>query len=126
MLGVSIIAAGYPLAMCAFQYVDLAAGHQPMQTERFVLVYNGEIYNHPELRSELIGLGHQFHTHCDTEVVLAAFDEWGTGCSVDLMVNLPLFCGTVWNNGSFSAAIGTRSGHSISWSIGVRGFSPPR
>ena len=42
-------------------------------------VFNGEIYNHSELRNQLIGLGHQFTTACDTEVVLRAFIEWDTG-----------------------------------------------
>lgn len=44
------------------------------------LVFNGEIYNHSELREQLIGLGHQFTSSCDTEVVLRAFMEWDTGC----------------------------------------------
>jgi asparagine synthase (glutamine-hydrolysing) len=47
---------------------------------RFWIIYNGEIYNYVELRTELQGLGHQFHSQCDTEVILAAFSQWGTGC----------------------------------------------
>jgi asparagine synthase (glutamine-hydrolysing) len=43
---------------------------------RTVVAFNGEIYNHAELRQELIGLGHRFHTQCDTEVLLHAFLEW--------------------------------------------------
>ena len=43
-----------------------------------LLAYNGEIFNHPELRAELETLGHRFATHCDTEVVLEAYREWGT------------------------------------------------
>jgi asparagine synthase (glutamine-hydrolysing) len=50
------------------------------ENSRFVLAYNGEIYNHGELRSELQGRGFQFRTQCDTEVVLAAFEAWGTDC----------------------------------------------
>lgn len=59
-----------------------AAGHQPMcdPTQRYWLVYNGEIYNHLELRSHLETLGHQFFTHCDTEVLLAAYIQWGEDC----------------------------------------------
>ena len=52
--------------------VDLGGGHQPMFTEdgRFVVVYNGEIYNYPELRRELEAQGAHFRTHSDTEVIL--------------------------------------------------------
>lgn len=58
--------------------IDLQGGDQPMQTEDgdLVLVFNGEIYNHAELRVQLEGLGHRFHSHCDTEVVLRAFAQW--------------------------------------------------
>jgi len=46
---------------------------------RFVLTYNGEIYNHPALRAELESLGHRYRTHCDTESILLGFQQWGTG-----------------------------------------------
>src|SRR4051794_16566886 len=56
-----------------------AAGHQPMLSPdgRFVLTFNGEIYNYRELRRELSGRNHHFQTDTDTEVLLAAFAEWG-------------------------------------------------
>jgi asparagine synthase (glutamine-hydrolysing) len=56
-----------------------AAGHQPMQYAdgRYSLTFNGEIYNYRELRSELEKLNHRFRTDCDTEVLLAAYAEWG-------------------------------------------------
>ena len=58
--------------------VDLAHGAQPMAGESGnVIAYNGEVYNHPEIRAELSG--ENFHTHCDTEVVLRALEKWGTG-----------------------------------------------
>jgi len=60
--------------------IDLSsAGHQPMMTEdgRFVLSYNGEVYNFRELRAELQALGQQFHSRTDTEVVLKALAVWG-------------------------------------------------
>ena len=61
--------------------VDLsAAGHQPMTDGRRWVVCNGEIYNHLELRPELERIGYTFISWCDTEVVLHAFDAWGTDC----------------------------------------------
>ncbi|NKC11467.1 MAG: hypothetical protein GKR94_04445 [Gammaproteobacteria bacterium] len=60
--------------------IDLsAAANQPFQSadRRYVLSFNGEIYNYVELRSELRDLGHDFRTDSDTEVMLAAFIEWG-------------------------------------------------
>src|SRR3712207_1599426 len=63
--------------------LDLSpAGHQPMAGpgERLWLTFNGEIYNYVELRAELAGLGHRFASGTDTEVLLAAYAEWGEGC----------------------------------------------
>jgi asparagine synthase (glutamine-hydrolysing) len=61
--------------------IDLSpAGHQPMVSpeNRYVLTYNGEIYNFRELRAELASKGYQFRTQTDSEVVLHALSEWGT------------------------------------------------
>jgi len=62
--------------------IDLADGQQPMASAdgRYVLVYNGEVYNYRVLRSELTALGHKFRTESDSEVVLEAFSAWGTAC----------------------------------------------
>ena len=62
--------------------LDLSeAGKQPMcYRGRLWLTYNGEIYNYVELRQQLERLGHRFRSHSDTEVVLAAYDEWGPDC----------------------------------------------
>jgi asparagine synthase (glutamine-hydrolysing) len=63
--------------------LDLSpAGHQPMASAdgSAWLVFNGEVYNYLELRAELARLGHQFRTGTDTEVILAAYREWGTEC----------------------------------------------
>ena len=63
--------------------IDLsAAGHQPRESSsgRYVISYNGEVYNFNELRLELEAKGYQFNSRTDTEVVLNAFCEWGTKC----------------------------------------------
>jgi asparagine synthase (glutamine-hydrolysing) len=76
--------------------IDLVSGEQPMRSEDgdVVLVYNGEVYNHAELRTELQALGHRFFTNSDTEVVLHAFLEWDTECFRRLrgMFGLALWC----------------------------------
>ncbi|MEM9526113.1 MAG: asparagine synthase (glutamine-hydrolyzing) [Bacteroidota bacterium] len=57
-----------------------SAGRQPMSRVSLRVVFNGAIYNFPELKEELTRLGHQFKTETDTEVILAAYQEWGTDC----------------------------------------------
>ena len=61
--------------------IDLATGHQPMSSSNGAvwLVFNGEVYNYRELRSELVGLGHAFRTQSDTEVILQGYLRWGDG-----------------------------------------------
>jgi asparagine synthase (glutamine-hydrolysing) len=69
------------LSHCRLKVIDLSdAGHQPMASpsERFTIVFNGEIYNHRELKAELDRLGPQhWRGHSDTEILVAAFDHWG-------------------------------------------------
>lgn len=62
--------------------VDLSdAGHQPMSYRgRYWITYNGEVYNYLELRTELTNLGHVFLSKSDTEVILAAYAQWGPRC----------------------------------------------
>jgi asparagine synthase (glutamine-hydrolysing) len=66
--------------------VDIAGGHQPMPNEdrRLWLVYNGEIFNHQDLRPDLIRRGHNFATQSDTEVILHLYEEQGPDCAKTL------------------------------------------
>src|SRR3954447_10253949 len=78
--------------------IDLAGGDQPILSDDrdVAIVFNGEIYNHLEVRAELEGLGHRFRSHCDTETVLRAFEQWDTKCFARL-------------RGMFAAALWTES-----------------
>ena len=72
--------AGIALGFRRLAILDLTpTGHQPMESAsgRFVIVFNGEIYNHAALRRELAGSGHQFRGRSDTEVLLEAIEAWG-------------------------------------------------
>ena len=75
-------AANVSMGAVRLKIIDLEGGDQPIQTAdgEFIVVFNGEIYNHVELRRELEGLGHHFDSHCDTEVALRAFAQWDLEC----------------------------------------------
>lgn len=62
--------------------IDIATGQQPLFNEdgSVVVVFNGEIYNYPQLMTELKGLGHVFQTQSDTEVIVHAWEAWGADC----------------------------------------------
>ena len=79
--------------------IDPVGGKQPMELsmagERYVLVYNGELYNTQEIRRELLRRGHSFRGHSDTEVVLHAYAEFGEAC-------------VEWFNGIFAFAVWER------------------
>jgi asparagine synthase (glutamine-hydrolysing) len=76
--------------------IDLSSGQQPMHSQdgNVVLTYNGEVYNFPELRQELEVLGYSFRTHCDTEVILYAWQAWGEAC-VDRLRGM--FAFAIWD-----------------------------
>jgi len=74
---------GIGLGNSRLSIIDLSpAGHQPMANEdgSLLIVFNGELYNFPELVPLLEARGHRFHSHSDTEVIVHAFEEWGTDC----------------------------------------------
>jgi asparagine synthase (glutamine-hydrolysing) len=74
-------AEGVCLGHVRLAIIDLSdAGRQPFTRDGLQLVHNGEIYNYLELRRELSAKGHVFRTDTDTEVLLAAYREWGEGC----------------------------------------------
>src|SRR5215471_8366138 len=70
------------LGMRRLSIIDLSGGHQPIFNEdRSVsVVFNGEIYNFPTLREELIARGHRFSTHSDTEVIVHLYEDMGSDC----------------------------------------------
>src|SRR5580704_7370970 len=73
---------GTGLGIRRLSVIDLAGGHQPVFNEDGTVwvVYNGEIYNFPELRPELENRGHRFSTHSDTEVIVHLYEEMGAEC----------------------------------------------
>ncbi|MFH1681729.1 MAG: asparagine synthase (glutamine-hydrolyzing) [Candidatus Eisenbacteria bacterium] len=73
---------GIGLGVRRLAIIDLRTGDQPLYNEdkTLALVCNGEIYNHPELRQELLGGGHRFRTRSDAEVIVHLYEERGVGC----------------------------------------------
>lgn len=74
--------AGVALGHRRLAVIDVKGGLQPMpdRASGAVIVFNGEIYNHRDLRARLMGLGHEFRTASDTEVLLKAYTQWGPDC----------------------------------------------
>lgn len=77
--------------------IDLSpSGHQPMQTDdgRYIITYNGEVYNFLNLRIELEALGYTFHSKTDSEVILKAYKAWGADC---LLKFNGMFAFAIWD-----------------------------
>lgn len=70
------------MGMRRLSIIDLSGGHQPIanEDEKIWIVFNGEIYNYQEVRTELERHGHHFRTHSDTEVIIHSYEEYGDDC----------------------------------------------
>jgi asparagine synthase (glutamine-hydrolysing) len=73
---------GVGLGMRRLSIIDVAGGHQPVHNEDKTvwIIFNGEIYNFPDLRRELQNRGHQFYTNTDTEVIVHLYEDFGSSC----------------------------------------------
>ncbi|HET7207529.1 MAG TPA: asparagine synthase (glutamine-hydrolyzing) [Terriglobales bacterium] len=85
------------IGMRRLSIVDLATGHQPISNEdgSIWLVFNGEIYNHLEVREELISRGHVYRTHSDSETIVHAYEEYGHDCVRHLR---GMFAFAIWDS----------------------------
>jgi len=90
---------GVGLAMRRLSIIDVEGGHQPISNEdrTIWIVFNGEVYNHPELREQLLAGGHRFRTRSDTETVVHAYEEWGEECVSRLNA---MFAFAIWDSRS--------------------------
>jgi asparagine synthase (glutamine-hydrolysing) len=78
----TLVSGGVGLAMRRLSIIDLQTGHQPLSNEdgSIWVVFNGEIYNHRDLRQRLIARGHTYRTHSDTESIVHLYEEYGPDC----------------------------------------------
>ena len=107
--------AGVSLAHRRLAILDLSpAGRQPMVSScgRLILTYNGEIYNHTELRRELEARGRRFRGHCDAEVLIEACAEWGVEAALGRL------------NGMFAFAVWDRTGRTLTLARDRIGIKP--
>lgn len=76
--------------------IDVSSGQQPMHSDnqRYVIVFNGEIYNYLSINQKLESLGYKFATHSDTETIINAYQEWGVDCLEELN---GMFAFAIWD-----------------------------
>ena len=98
-----LVASSAALGMRRLSIIDLPGGHQPVfnETGNVAVVFNGEIYNFPQLRKTLEARGHAFRTHSDTEVIVHAYEEWGENCLRELR---GMFAIAIWDARSSGAS----------------------
>ena len=103
----------FGFGMRRLSIIDIEGGHQPISTPdgRYSIVFNGEIYNHPELRRELEAAGVRFETHSDTETLLQSFVRWGDEAWLRL-------------EGMYAAAIWDRANRSLTLARDPLGIKP--
>src|SRR5678810_787312 len=87
---------GCGIGMRRLSIIDLSTGHQPISNEdgSIWIVFNGEIYNHRELRERLIARGHSYRTHSDTETIVHLYEEYGQDCVQHLR---GMFAFAIWD-----------------------------
>ncbi|NVJ91901.1 MAG: asparagine synthase (glutamine-hydrolyzing) [Methylocystaceae bacterium] len=90
--------AGVGLGHRRLAIIDLTeAGHQPMASSdgRFIMVYNGEVYNAEDLRPELVAKNYQFNGHSDSEIIVNGFCEWGVKATIEKLIGM--FAIALWD-----------------------------
>jgi asparagine synthase (glutamine-hydrolysing) len=92
----SVVSDGAGLAMRRLSIIDLKTGHQPLSNEdgSLWIVYNGEIYNHADLRQQMLVRGHVFRTQSDTESIVHLYEEYGHDCVKHLR---GMFAFVIWD-----------------------------
>jgi asparagine synthase (glutamine-hydrolysing) len=94
--GGTLVSDSVGLAMRRLSIIDIKTGHQPLSNEdgSIWIVFNGEIYNHHDLRRQMIERGHRYRTHSDTESIVHLYEEYGSDCVQHLR---GMFAFAIWD-----------------------------